>query len=321
MPNPFNVLVTSLSNKAPLIREVRKSLMKITADGRVIGADSNPACIGRHFVDDFREIPTTEMLDPADIVRYCEASGIRSIIPTRDGELLFFAENKEIFNNNGIAVMVASPQSVHACLDKKEFFYALNNKNGLNPIATFNQPDDNYGDRWVVKQRFGSGSENILLDVSVEEARSSLIRFKDPICQPYVEGSESSVDLYIAKDATPKGCIVRTRDVVIHGESQVTTTVERPDIEKSCLGAAAIIGLTGHVLFQIVENGAGKLHIVECNCRFGGASTLSVAAGLDSFYWFFRECLGDDLSDQPYVTGRHGLRQIRYAEDKIVLLN
>ena len=43
-----------------------------------------------------------------------------------------------------------------------------------------------------------------------------------------------------------------------------------------------------------------------------------MAAGLDSFYWFFRECLGDDLSDIPYVSSRPGLRQIRYAEDKVV---
>jgi carbamoyl-phosphate synthase large subunit len=58
------------------------------------------------------------------------------------------------------------------------------------------------------------------------------------------------------------------------------------------------------------------LHLLECNCRFGGASTLSIAAGLDSFYWFLRECLNEDLSDLPFLNYRRGLRQIRYAEDK-----
>jgi len=292
--------------------------MKINVGGLLIGADSNPECIGRYFVDDFWEMPTTDRLDPADVVRYCKASGIRLIIPTRDGELFFFAENRGLFNSNGIAVMIASPESVQTCLDKREFFNALKNKNGLNPIPTFDHPDSNCRERWVMKERFGSGSRNIILNLSVEEARLSLNRFEKPICQPYVEGREFSIDLYISQKAVPKGCVVRTRDSVVNGESQVTTTVDRPDIEKACLETAVIIGLTGHTLFQIIEDSSGSLNILECNCRFGGASTLSVAAGLDSFYWFFGECLGDDLSDVPFVKIPFGLRQIRYAEDRII---
>ena len=321
MPKSFNVLITSLSNKVPLIREVRKALKRMDTDGRIFGADCNPACIGRHFVDDFWEMPSTDSLDPEEIVYFCRTGDIQTVIPTRDGELLFFAENKLLFNINGIAVMVASPESVQTCLDKKEFFNVLKNQNSLSPIATFTHPDPDYGHRWVIKERFGSGSTNILLDVSVEAARSSLSRFENPVCQPFIEGPEFSVDLYIAQDTTPKGCVVRTRDVVIHGESQVTTTTDRPDIEKTCLEAAAAIGLAGHALFQIIEDTRGTLKILECNCRFGGASSLSAAAGLDSFYWFFRECQGDDLSDVSFLHSRAGLRQIRYAEDKVALMS
>jgi carbamoyl-phosphate synthase large subunit len=321
MQNPFNVLITSLANKVPLVREVRKAINKLAAGGRIFGADCNAACTGRHFVDDFWQMPTIDGLDPDEVVSYCQDNGIRAIIPTRDGELLFFAENRKRFNDVGICVMISSPEGVSTCLDKKKFFVALKAHNGLNPIETLDFPDPEIAGRWVVKERYGAGSTNMRIDVSVEEAKSSMDRLENPICQPYIPGQEYSIDLYVCQNGVPKGCVVRKRDVIIDGESQVTTTVDRPDIEKLCIEAAGSIGLTGHVLFQIIENGAGELHIVECNCRFGGASTLSVAAGLDSFYWFFRECIGDDLSDQPYVTGRIGLRQIRYAEDKIVLLN
>jgi len=300
---------------------MRKALLKINSDGRVIGADSNPECIGRYFVDDFWQMPPIARLDSELVVRYCKANGIRSIIPTRDGELLFFAENRDLLIRNGIVVMISSRESVLTCLDKRKFYTALKNKNGLNPISTFDHPDLNCGKRWVVKERFGSGSRNIMLNVSVEATRSSLNRFENPIYQPFIEGQEYSVDLYISLNAVPKGCVVRTRDLVIHGESQVTTTVERPDIAVTCLEAAVLIGLTGHALFQIVEDQHGSLNILECNCRFGGASSLSIAAGLDSFYWFFRECTGDDLSEVPFVKSRHRLRQIRYAEDIIIQEN
>jgi len=316
--NSFNVLITSLSSKAALIREVRKALLKIHSDGRVIGADSNPDCIGRYFVDDFWEMPPIDRLDSKLVARYCKANGIRSIIPTRDGELYFFAEKRDLLHRNGIGVMIASPQSVQTCLDKRKFFSSLKNINGLKPIPTFDLPDSNCGKRWVVKERFGSGSRNIMLNVSAEAARLSLDRFENPILQPYVHGQEYSVDLYISQNKAPKGCVVRSRDMVVHGESQMTTTADRPDIEKICLETATAIGLTGHALIQIIEDVSGALHLLECNSRFGGASSLSVAAGLDSFYWFFRECSGDDLSEVPFVSGKPGFRQIRYAEDKVV---
>jgi carbamoyl-phosphate synthase large subunit len=165
--------------------------------------------------------------------------------------LPFFAENIDRFNNDGIAVMISSRKSVQTCLDKRSFFNTLNSQTNLNPILTVDHPDPDHGDRWVVKERYGAGSKNILLDATVEAARSSLDRFRNPICQPYIHGREYSVDLYLSQKAIPKGCIVRTRDVVIHGESQVTTTADRPDIEKICHEAAAIIGLTGHVCFNL----------------------------------------------------------------------
>jgi carbamoyl-phosphate synthase large subunit len=84
------------------------------------------------------------------------------------------------------------------------------------------------------------------------------------------------------------------------------------------LAAASALGLTGHMVFQAIEDRSGRVHLMECNSRFGGASTLSVAAGLDSFYWFFRECMGDDLHDVAFVESPEGLRQVRYASDKIV---
>lgn len=318
MPNTFNVLITSLSNKVPLIREVRKALMKMNAEGRIVGADSNPECIGRFFVDNFWEMPPTDKLNPEDVVRYCKINDIRVIIPTRDGELIFFSENKGLFQQNEITVMVPALDGVRTCNDKHRFYNILKNHANLNPIATFDSPGPEYGEHWVVKERFGAGSMNILLNLSSSQALAESKNFAAAIFQPFVQGCEYSVDLYIAQNGMPKGCIVRTRDVVNHGESQVTTTADRPEIEKTCIEAAAIIGLTGHVLFQIIEGRSGSLNIIECNCRFGGASSLSIAAGLDSFYWFFRECLGDDLSDVPLVKGRQGLRQIRYAVDRIV---
>lgn len=53
-----------------------------------------------------------------------------------------------------------------------------------------------------------------------------------------------------------------------------------------------------------------------CSCSFGGASSLSVKAGLDSFYWFIMECSGKDIRKFNF-TPVHNFLQVRHAYDTI----
>jgi carbamoyl-phosphate synthase large subunit len=79
-----------------------------------------------------------------------------------------------------------------------------------------------------------------------------------------------------------------------------------------------MLGIYGHAVFQLIQSSTGGLHVIECNARFGGASTLSIAAGLDSFYWFLLEACGDSLSQYPFARCRRELRQIRFARDLVI---
>jgi carbamoyl-phosphate synthase large subunit len=318
---PLNVLVTSLSKKVPLVLEVRKALGKLNADGKIHGADHDPDCLGRYFVDAFWKMPLTHELAPEEVIGYCTENDIKAIIPTRDGELYFFSENNEEFQKHNISVMVSPTKAVKACLDKMEFFNVLSRNDRLNPINTLCLPDTKHRDRWVVKDRFGAGSEAILLDVTSKDAVEFSRMLENPVFQPFVQGQEYSVDLYIAQNSVPKGCIVRKREIIVNGESQVTTTADRPDIEKACLEAALCLGLIRHNVFQVLVDDQDRIHLLECNCRFGGASTLSIAAGLDSFYWFFLETIGEDLEPLNYKRNSSALRLVRYPTDLIVNLD
>jgi carbamoyl-phosphate synthase large subunit len=74
----------------------------------------------------------------------------------------------------------------------------------------------------------------------------------------------------------------------------------------------------GHIIFQIIEDKEGLLHIVECNPRFGGASTLAIAAGLDSFYWFLLESQGENINNHLFVRSTGEKRQIRAMADLVI---
>jgi carbamoyl-phosphate synthase large subunit len=313
----MNALITSVSRKVPMVQAVRQALLRIVPEGRVYGADSDPRSIARHFVDEFWEIPKLEELTHADLAGFCHARQIRWVIPTRDAELEQFARWRSELAAAGVEVMIGSPETVAACCDKLLFRERL--KSLPEVVPTFTVPGPAQGGRWVVKERFGAGTVRILFDLPIEEAVHRSAEFSSPVLQPFIEGIEYSIDLYRSRSGPVWGCVVRSRDLVISGESQVSTVVHNRRLEELCRRAAEMLDLSGHAVFQAIEGPDGPIHLLECNCRFGGASTLSLAAGLNSFGWFFRETSEEGFAPAAYVRGTPGLKLIRHPVDRIVL--
>lgn len=311
-----NVLVTSISRKIPLLKAVRKSIKKLGHNGKLLGGDIDSKCLGRYFVDGFWEMPRLTELSPETLSEHCRQNNIKYIIPTRDGELAYFAKYRQQLAQNGIRVMVSNYEAVQVCLDKLEF-YQKAKELGFPVIATALQIDEVNAPRYVVKERYGAGSVSIGINLSPEEAVQHAKNLVTPIYQPMVEGREVSVDLYIDQNGQAKGVVARYREHVVHGESQITTTFRDVKLEKLCSDFVEAIGLYGHMVMQIMIDSAGEYHIIECNSRFGGASTLGLAAGLDSFYWFLLESMSNNIQPYPFIRSLSEKRQVRHAEDVV----
>jgi len=315
----LTTLVTSASRKVPLLKAVRQAQAKLGAQqdgGRLCVADSDIQCISRHFADAFWHMPPLKELSEEELVAQCRAEGIRFIVPTRDGELPFFARSKDRLREEGIAVMVSSARPVEICLDKLEFARTLRAM-GFPVIPAETDPDLVGTDRLVVKERYGAGSCRIALNVTRSEAVAHAVKLQAPIFQPFVPGDEFSIDVYVSRDGECLGAIARRREVVRDGESQITRTVSYPLLESTCARLAERLNLYGHAVFQAIVEESGAIQIIECNPRFGGASTLSVHAGLTSFLWFLCEGSGIDPRVFPFHRSSTELRQIRYPCDEI----
>lgn len=312
----INVLVSSVSKKVPLLNAIRNASLKLGNAGKIYGADVNENVVGRYFVDHFWQMPQLDLLTIEQLIDYCKSHDINCIIPTRDGELPYYSNNKNLIANEGISVMISDPLCVSTCLDKMKFYETVNSL-GFPAIRTSEDINQIEEGTFVVKDRYGAGSRNIGLKLTLEDALVHAAKLTNPIFQPYVAGSEASVDVYVDKKGKVKGAVGRWRQLVVDGESQVTTTVTDLRLQQLCSDLAEALHIYGHAVFQAIVTENKEYQIIECNNRFGGASTLSLAAGLDSFYWFLLESSGQDIDDYPFYRSPQEKIQVRFPQDMV----
>ena len=256
-----------------------------------------------------------------ELLAQMRARGIAYLIPTRDGELAFWSRHRAALAEAGVAVLVSAPAAVYRCLDKLEFA-AFGQQHGLPVIATARDLDsltEHQGQpptAFVVKERHGAGSLSLGLNLPAAAALAHARTLQEPVFQPFIQGREISADGYMDRAGRIYGLVARTRDVVVRGESQVTTTLLDTALLARLAPLVEKLGLYGPFVLQALLTDDGGLHLIECNCRFGGASTLGIAAGVDSFYWFLQEASESDLQAFPFVPAAGALRQVRVATDK-----
>jgi carbamoyl-phosphate synthase large subunit len=310
----LKVLISSASRKIPLVKAMQDAVRKIHPDARVVAGDLSPDALAAYVADEFWVMPTTTDVKLEEIVQGCLERGISAIFPTRDGELLFWARHADRFRAAGISVMVSSAGAVDICIDKLKYA-DFGARHGLPFIPAALRPEDLDTSHYVVKERFGAGSRAIGLNLNRTDAEAHGRKLTQPIYQPYVGGTEISVDAWLDRHHAVKGLVLRSRDCVVNGESQVTTTFRNTRIEAQALQTLEALGLSGSVVLQAMVSADSNLHIIECNARFGGASTTAIAAGLDSLYWSLIEALGTDMADYPFLRIPGELRQVRIPAD------
>jgi carbamoyl-phosphate synthase large subunit len=308
------VLVTSSGKKAPLVRAMQTATREVLPSHAVMAGDSDERALTQYVAVGFWAMPPTRDEFLNEIVYGLRRRQVRIVLPTRDGELMFWANHAERLAREGIQVIVSKPDSLQRCLDKLEFA-RFGAAHGLPFIPTSELCDDVHSGCWVVKERFGAGSRSIGLKLDCADAIAHAEKLESAIFQPHIDGQEISVDAWLDRQHQLKGLILRRRDCVVNGESQVTTTFSDARLEAQATAILQSLQLSGPVVMQILVGADGGVHVIECNPRFGGASTIGIAAGLTSLHWSLLEATGAELMFWPFRRIEGQIRQIRLPND------
>jgi carbamoyl-phosphate synthase large subunit len=308
------ILVSSSGNKVPLMLALRKATVDSELDLEIIAGDMNPASLSFNFADDFWVMPENVEANFLEISEGCKSRNINVIMPTRDQDLLFFAPYIKRLENENIKLMMPNSSAIERCHDKYLFQKYVKEK-GFEAIPSFLHLEQVEGDSIVVKERFGSGSKDVYLSVSREKAKSLAKSVKNPLFQQMFNGNEISIDVWISRNGKIGLASPRFRQFVVDGESKVTTTFLNREIEEIAINVAKALGIVGICVIQGFVNADNSLSIIECNPRFGGATTASINSGFPLLELELRELLGRPFHTLITNLARKSIKQIRAEHD------
>lgn len=171
-------------------------------------------------------------------------------------------------------------------------------------------PSSRYNYPAIYKPKRGYGSRGIV--IVRDEYQDRLMGNKNYFRQPYVQGTEYTVDAYIDSNGQMVSALSRKRIEAIAGEVTHSETHRHEAILALTREVLAHPGWRGPITLQFIETETGPV-ILEINPRFGGGAPHSIHLGLDMPRWIMREAYG--LPIEPVEHWPDGSVMVRCLRD------
>ncbi|WP_312166585.1 ATP-grasp domain-containing protein [Phenylobacterium sp.] len=307
----MNVLILSAAAKVLLVQAFQAAARPL--GGQVIAADIARDNAALFAADQALILPRSD--DPGfagALADACARHGVGLIVPTRDGELAVLAAARERLHAQGVTVLVPSQDALALCRDKRRFAQVCHGL-GLATPRTFAPGEA--PDRYPVFVRpvdgaGGRGARRV-------DGPADLPAGEDHLVQAFDDGPEFTIDVLMSLDGAPLQALARRRLLVHGGEATKSRTEDIPALADQALKLCAALGLVGHNVVQAFHDAAGT-RFIEVNPRFGGASNLSIQAGLASPERILQMARGRTAEAARPRPIAYGLTMLRYAQDRIV---
>lgn len=292
----MKLLFTSVGRRVELMQAFRAAAEKNNLILELYGADTSNSAPALFFCDYTVCVPRIrdEQYIPF-LVDFCEKNQIDALVPTIDTDLLLLAENAFRFKNT--KVIISAPDKVAICRDKRltaDYFISLGLKSPK-PVDNV----DNYtgGFPAFIKPKDGSSSIFAYKVKNEEELRAYAMQVPDYIIQPYIEGTEYTIDAFCDYDGNPILITPRIRLAVRSGEVLKTRISQDDKIIEEIKTLIKDYKPCGQITVQLIrEKNTGDDYYIEINPRFGGGAPLSIKAGADSAEQLLRLVNGEKLS-------------------------
>lgn len=299
----IRILFTSIGRRVELVQEFRRASNRLSITLEIWGADITNTAPAFDFCD--RTVIVPHITSPDYVVQLleiCTKNQIHLLIPTIDTDLQLLSNLKEDFQNIGTTVLVSSPEKILLCRDKRltdTYFRSL----GLNAPKSTDKIEKYCGEYPAfIKPIDGSSSIGAYKANSKEELTAYANQLKEYIIQPFVAGTEYTVDILCDFKGNPLYITPRIRVGVRSGEVLKTKIHHVKSIIDEMLVLIKDFKPCGPITVQLIRDEENDINqYIEINPRFGGGAPLSIKAGADSAGALLQLLTGNALEYKPYI--------------------
>ena len=298
----LRLLFTGVGRRIELIQSFREAALCLGVSLKIYGADIAMTASALAYCDYSRNV--CDMKDEnyiLELVSICRKDKIDILIPTIDTDLLVLSQNVSLFGET--KVLISSPEKITICRDKNftaDFFESC----GCHAPKTVNDWRKYNGQYpCFIKPKDGSGSINALKAESSHELEIYAKHIKDYIIQPFIDGTEYTVDIFCDFDGNPIYITPRIRLQVRIGEVLKTQITMDENIVEECKRIVAKFRPVGPLTIQLIkQNLTGDNYYIEINPRFGGGAPLSMKSGARSAEAILKLLMNEKLEESNFIS-------------------
>lgn len=296
----MHILFTGTGRRIELLQAFRQASLRLGVNLKMYSADMAGDAPGAAFCDYTRKICAMRDKDYIpQLLEICRKDKIDLLIPTIDTDLIVLSENKERFETIGTRVLISNPDKIALCRDKNntyDFFKScgLSAPKPTNDYRKYTGPYPCF-----IKPKDGSSSINAFKVEQERELVTYADKIGDYIIQPFIDGTEYTIDIFCDFEGNPVYIVPRERIAVRSGEVLKT----RIELDERMIEEARQLIQNFHpcgpITVQLIrQKKTGDDYYIEINPRYGGGAPLSMKAGADSPEAIMRLLMGENLTYQ-----------------------
>lgn len=294
----MKILFTSVGRRVELVQAFRNAAKKMNIKLEIYGTDITETAPALAFCDYTVIVPRIEdKRYITELKKFCAEETIDALVPMIDTDLMILAQNRESFGQT--KVIISDYEKIAICRNKQftaEYFNSVGLKS---PHSVDNWKKYNSGYPAFIKPKDGSSSIFAYKVKNKNDLRLYAEQVPNYIIQPFIEGTEYTVDIFCDFNGNPIFITPRIRLAVRAGEVLKTKVVYDQKIIAEIKQFIVAYRPCGQITVQLIREKETEVDwYIEINPRFGGGTPLTIKAGADSAEAMLKLLRGEKLEYQ-----------------------
>lgn len=298
----MNILFTCAGRRTYLLKYFKENMNE---GDKVVATDMQLSAPALQVADVKLQVPAVYAPKYVDItLQICKEQKIDTLLSLNDLELPILAENKAMFEAEGVKVIVSDPSVIDIAFDKYKTAQWVESL-GLKSPKTYVRLEDakhalETGELHFplfMKPRWGSGSIGLESIADMEELdiyyHLLMKKIKKTILatasvgdeyimiQEKLTGNEFGLDVMNDLEGNNVAVSVKQKLAMRAGETDKAVTVDLPEVREIGHKIGTALKHIGNLDVDVMQNEKGEYCVLELNPRFGGGFPFSYEAGVN----------------------------------------